>query len=60
MNKMGQGLGLNERGQSLVGVMYLSLGSDSNASGSWLKALRYPCTRYVLRVAHDENTDLIH
>jgi CubicO group peptidase (beta-lactamase class C family) len=37
MNKMGQGLGLNERGQSLVDAAYLSLGYDSNSSGSWLK-----------------------
>lgn len=36
MNKMGQGLGLNERGQRLVDAAYLSLGYDSNVSGSWL------------------------
>ncbi len=40
MNKMGQGLGLNERGQSLVDATYLSLGYDSNLSGSWLKKVR--------------------
>lgn len=38
MNKMGQGLGLNNRGQSLVDATYLSLGYTPNASGSWLKA----------------------
>jgi len=37
MNRMGQGLGLNERGQSLVDATYLSLGYTSNASGAWLK-----------------------
>jgi CubicO group peptidase (beta-lactamase class C family) len=37
MNRMGQGLGLNERGQSLVDAVYLSLGYTSNASGAWLK-----------------------
>ncbi len=36
MNKMGQGLGLNERGQRLVDAAHLSLGYDSNVSGSWL------------------------
>ena len=39
INKIGQGLGLNEREQRLVGVMYLSLGYVFNASRSWLKAL---------------------
>lgn len=38
MNRMGQGNGLNERGQSLVDAVYLSLGYTSNASGAWLKA----------------------
>ena len=37
LNKMGNGLGLNERGQSLVDATYLSLGYNSNVSGSWLK-----------------------
>ncbi|HEY49884.1 MAG TPA: beta-lactamase family protein [Dehalococcoidia bacterium] len=35
MNKMGIGLGLNPRGQSLVDAVYTSLGFRSNASGSW-------------------------
>ena len=38
MNKMGQGLGLNTRGQSLVDATYLSLGYTPSASFSWLKA----------------------
>ena len=38
MNRMGQGNGINERGQSLVDAVYLSLGYTSNASGAWLKA----------------------
>jgi CubicO group peptidase (beta-lactamase class C family) len=38
MNKMGSGLGLNARGQSLIDATYLSLGYTSNASGSWTKA----------------------
>src|SRR6266566_3531505 len=37
MNRMGQGLGLNARGQSLVDAAYLSLGYTSNAGGSWIK-----------------------
>lgn len=37
MNKMGPGLGLNPRGQSLVDAVYISLGFRSNASGSWLR-----------------------
>jgi CubicO group peptidase (beta-lactamase class C family) len=37
MNRMGQGMGLNERGQSLVDATYLSLGYTSRASGAWLK-----------------------
>lgn len=36
MNKMGPGGLLNERGQSLVDAVYLSLGYRSNASGSWI------------------------
>ncbi len=36
MNRMGEGLGLNERGQSLVDALYLSLGYSSNASGVWI------------------------
>src|SRR5216683_1549091 len=37
MNRMGDGIGLNARGQSLVDAAYLSLGYNSNASGGWLK-----------------------
>lgn len=37
MNKMGPGLGLNTRGQSLVDAVYISLGFKSDASGSWLR-----------------------
>ncbi len=37
MNKMGAGLGLNARGQSLVDATYVSLGFRSNVSGSWLR-----------------------
>ena len=37
MNKMGPGIGLNERGQSLVDAVYLSLGYTSKASGVWMK-----------------------
>lgn len=36
MNRMGQGMGLNERGQSLVDAVYSSLGYSSNTSGIWL------------------------
>ena len=34
----GNGMGLNERGQSLVDATYLSLGYSSNSSGTWIKA----------------------
>jgi hypothetical protein len=37
MNTMGQGSGLNARGQSLIDAAYLSLGYRSNAGGSWVK-----------------------
>jgi len=37
MNRMGEGLGINARGQSLVDAVYLSLGYTSNASGAWIK-----------------------
>jgi CubicO group peptidase (beta-lactamase class C family) len=37
MNRMGQGLGINQRGQSLTDAVYLSLGYTSNASGAWIK-----------------------
>jgi CubicO group peptidase (beta-lactamase class C family) len=37
MNKMGLGVGLNPRGQSLVDAAYISLGFRSNASGGWLR-----------------------
>jgi hypothetical protein len=35
MNRMGQGILLNPRGQSLVDAAYLALGYRSNASGVW-------------------------
>ncbi|HJQ84205.1 MAG TPA: serine hydrolase domain-containing protein [Candidatus Binatia bacterium] len=35
MTKMGQGTGINPRGQSLVDAVYESLGYASEASGSW-------------------------
>ena len=35
MNRMGPGLSLNERGQSLVDAVYRSLGYQSNESGAW-------------------------
>ena len=38
MNRMGQGIGLNARGQSLVDATYLSMGYTSNAGGCWIKA----------------------
>jgi hypothetical protein len=37
MNRMGQGIGLNARGQSLVDATYLSMGYTSNAGGCWIK-----------------------
>ena len=37
MNRMGPGIGLNERGQSLVDAVYLSLGYTSKAAGVWMK-----------------------
>ncbi len=37
MNRMGPGLGLNARGQSLIDATYLSLGYRSNVSGVWVK-----------------------
>lgn len=36
MNKMGESLGVNERGQSMVDATYRSLGYQSNASGTWV------------------------
>jgi len=36
MNRMGTGLLLNERGQSLVDAAYQALGYRSNASGAWI------------------------
>jgi CubicO group peptidase (beta-lactamase class C family) len=36
MNRMGAGTGLNDRGQSLVDAVYLSLGYKSNATGAWM------------------------
>ena len=35
MNRMGDGVLLNERGQGLVDAVYRSLGYRSNASGGW-------------------------
>jgi CubicO group peptidase (beta-lactamase class C family) len=35
MNRMGEGMLLNERGQGLVDAVYRSLGYRSNASGAW-------------------------
>ena len=35
MNRMGTGLLMNERGQSLVDAVYRALGYRSNASGAW-------------------------
>ena len=35
MNQMGEGILLNERGQSLVDSAYRSLGYRSNTSGAW-------------------------
>jgi hypothetical protein len=35
MNKQGQGIGVNLRGQWLIDAVYQSLGYTSNASGSW-------------------------
>jgi CubicO group peptidase (beta-lactamase class C family) len=37
MNRMGPGILLNERGQSLVDAAYASLGFAGNASGAWRK-----------------------
>lgn len=37
MNKMGDGLGLNARGQSLIDATYLSLGYSSNVPGAWVR-----------------------
>jgi CubicO group peptidase (beta-lactamase class C family) len=37
MNRMGGGIGLNARGQSLIDAVYLSLGYSSKASGAWMK-----------------------
>lgn len=36
MNQMGNGILLNERGQSLIDATYESLGYRSNASGAWM------------------------
>jgi len=38
MNRMGPGLGLNDRGQCLVDAAYLALGYTTNAPGMWIKA----------------------
>ena len=37
MNQMGQGILLNERGQSLVDAAYRAMGYRSNASGAWMR-----------------------
>jgi hypothetical protein len=37
MNRMGTGLLLNERGQSLVDAAYGALGYRSNSSGAWCR-----------------------
>ncbi len=37
MNRMGQGMLLNERGQSLIDAVYLSLGYRSRESGNWIR-----------------------
>ena len=36
MNRMGKGILLNERGQSLVDETYRTLGHRSDASGNWM------------------------
>jgi CubicO group peptidase (beta-lactamase class C family) len=38
MNRMGKGILLNERGQSLIDAAYQALGYASNASGVWTRA----------------------
>ena len=38
MNRMGAGILLNERGQSLVDAVYRSVGYASDASGAWRRA----------------------
>ena len=37
MNKMGQGILLNERGQSVVDAAYTSLGYRTNQGGVWTR-----------------------
>ncbi|AXF55341.1 class A beta-lactamase-related serine hydrolase [Salicibibacter kimchii] len=37
MNKMGAGISINQRGQSLIDATYLSLGYTTNSPGSWIK-----------------------
>ncbi len=37
MNKMGQGLTVSDRGQSLVDALYRQLGYDSKTAGVWIK-----------------------
>ncbi len=37
MNRMGQGLLLNDRGQSLIDAAYRALGYRSNESGAWVR-----------------------
>jgi CubicO group peptidase (beta-lactamase class C family) len=37
MNRHGSGVGLNERGQSLIDAAYRSLGFSSSAPGFWVR-----------------------
>jgi hypothetical protein len=37
MNQMGNGILLNDRGQSLIDAAYRSLGYRTNAPGAWVK-----------------------
>lgn len=37
MNKMGQGIAVNDRGQSLIDAAYKSLGYESDTSGTWMR-----------------------
>lgn len=37
MNKMGNGLLVNERGQSLIDAAYKAVGYSSNAAGAWMR-----------------------
>ena len=37
MNQMGNGLLVNERGQSLIDAAYTALGYRTNAPGAWVR-----------------------